>query len=206
MQATFGTHNKKTINNSAKLINAPRRTAAYDVPRAWKTLIAASSPVELIKNKFLKEARAEVIHEMKKAGRVVPKFSADGKIAVIRINSKAQIHALIAARQARLLFSRQLQVVMVANEGYARGFVNYSCRVPTCARGRDPPVNIPEILSRAADGADDDTLRERLGPRFAVGHKNASGGMIPQAAFEDFLQSIGASSDKKPSPSPRKSG
>ncbi|EWG49035.1 hypothetical protein FVEG_08657 [Fusarium verticillioides 7600] len=206
MQATFGTHNKKTINNSAKLINAPRRTAAYDVPRAWKTLIAASSPVELIKNKFLKEARAEVIHEMKKAGRVVPKFSADGKIAVIRINSKAQIHALIAARQARLLFSRQLQVVMVANEGYARGFVNYSCRVPTCARGRDPPVNIPEILSRAADGADDDTLRERLGPRFAVGHKNASGGMIPQAAFEDFLQAIGASSDKKPSPSPRKSG
>ncbi|CZR44552.1 uncharacterized protein FPRO_14305 [Fusarium proliferatum ET1] len=124
---------------------------------------------------------------------------------VIRIKSKAQIHALIAERQTRQLFSRDLQVVMIANEGYARGIVNYSCRVPTCARGRDPPVNIPEILSRAADGADDDTLRERLGPRFAVGHKNASGGMIPQAAFEDFLEAIGVSSDKKPSPSPKKS-
>ncbi|KAF5592761.1 dhh family [Fusarium pseudocircinatum] len=202
MQATFGTHNKKTINNSAKLINAPRRTAAYDVPRAWKTLIAASSPVELIKNKFLKEARAEVIHEMKKAGRVVPKFSADGKIAVIRINSKAQIHALIAARQARQLFSRQLQVVMVANEGYARGFVNYSCRVPTCARGREPPVNIPEILVQAAEEAEDDSLRERLGTRFGGGHKNASGGMIPQAAFEEFLEAIGVSGDEEPSPSP----
>ncbi|KAG4292888.1 hypothetical protein FPRO06_12376 [Fusarium proliferatum] len=205
MEATFGTHTRTTINNSAKLTNAPRRTAAYDVPRAWKILIKASSPIELVKNKFLKEARAKVIHEMKRADRVVPLFSADKKIAVIRIRSKAQIHALIAERQTRQLFSRDLQVVMIANEGYARGIVNYSCRVPTCARGRDPPVNIPEILSRAADGADDDTLRERLGPRFAVGHKNASGGMIPQAAFEDFLEAIGVSSDKKPSPSPKKS-
>ncbi|KAF5630997.1 single-stranded-DNA-specific exonuclease [Fusarium tjaetaba] len=193
-------------HRAAKLINAPRRTADYDVPRAWQVLIKASSPIDLVKNKFLKEARTKVIHEMKRADRLVPLFSADKKIAVIRIKSKAQIHALIAERQARQLSSRELQVVMVANEGYARGVVNYSCRVPTCARGRDPPVDIPEILSRAADGADDDTLRERLGPRFAVGHKNASGGMIPQTAFEDFLQAIGASSDKKPSPSPRKSG
>ncbi|KAF5609288.1 dhh family [Fusarium subglutinans] len=205
MQATFETHTKKTIDNSVKLINAPRRTAQYDVPRAWKILIKASSPMELVKNRFLKEARAEVILEMKKAGRVVPKFSADKKIAVIRINSKAQIHAVIAARQARQLFSRELEVVMVANEGYARGVVNYSCRVPTCARGRDPPVNIPEILIRAAEGADDDTLIERLGPRFAGGHKNASGGMIPQAEFEEFLEVIGVSGDGKPSPSPKKS-
>ncbi|KAF4501229.1 single-stranded-DNA-specific exonuclease [Fusarium agapanthi] len=168
----------------SRLINAPRRTAPYDVPRAWKILIKASSPIELVKDRFLKEARAEVIVEMKKAGRVVSKFSADKKIAVIRINSKAQIHAVIAARQARQLSSRELQVVMVANEGYAQGVVNYSCRVPTCARGRDPPVNIPETLIRAAEGADDDTLIERLGPRFAGGHKNASGGMIPQAEFE----------------------
>ncbi|KAF5679637.1 dhh family [Fusarium circinatum] len=206
MQATFETHTKKTINNSVKLINAPRRTAHYDVPRAWEILIKASSPIELVKNRFLKEARAEVIVEMKKAGHMVPKFSADKKIAVIRINSKAQIHAVIAARQARQLFSRELEVVMVANEGYARGVVNYSCRVPTCARGRDPPVNIPEILIRAAEGADDSTLLERLGPRFAGGHKNASGGMIPQAEFEEFLEVIGVSGDGKPSPSPKKSG
>ncbi|KAF5230033.1 hypothetical protein FANTH_14005 [Fusarium anthophilum] len=205
MQATFETHTKKTINNSVKLINAPRRTARYDVPRAWEILIKASSPIELVKNRFLKEARAEVLVEMKKAGHMVPKFSADKKIAVIRINSKAQIHAVIAARQARQLSSRELQVVMVANEGYTRGVVNYSCRVPTCARGRDPPVNIPEILIRAAEGADDDTLIERLGPRFAGGHKNASGGMIPQAEFEEFLEVIGVSRDGKPSPSPKKS-
>ncbi|KAF5624330.1 dhh family [Fusarium sp. NRRL 52700] len=205
MQATFGTHTKKTINNSVTVINAPRRTAVYDVPRAWKTLIAASSPLELVKNRFLKEARAEVKLEMKRAGRMVPKFSADGKIAVIRINSKAQIHAVVAARHARQLSSRELQVVMVANEGYARGFVSYSCRVATCARGRDPPVNIPEILIRAAEGAEDNTLRERLGPRFAGGHKNASGGMIPHAEFEEFLEVIGVSGDKKPSPTPKNS-
>ncbi|RYC91293.1 hypothetical protein BFJ63_vAg5881 [Fusarium oxysporum f. sp. narcissi] len=203
MEATFKTHTRRSINSSAMFINAPRRTAAYDVPRAWKTLIEASSPRDLVRNRFLKEARAQVIFEMKRAGRVVPKFSADKKIAVIRINSKAQIHAVIATRQARELFSRDLQVVMVANEGYARGVVNYSCRVSTCARGRDPPVNIPEILVQAADRADDKTLRERLGPRFAVGHKNASGGMIPQAEFEEFLEVIGVeSANKKPSPSP----
>ncbi|KAF5693973.1 dhh family, partial [Fusarium mundagurra] len=50
MQATFGTHTRTTINNSAKLINAPRRTADYDVPRAWQILIKASSPIELVKN------------------------------------------------------------------------------------------------------------------------------------------------------------
>ncbi|KAF4952266.1 hypothetical protein FGADI_6887 [Fusarium gaditjirri] len=205
MQATFGTHNKRTINHSTKLINAPRRTAAYDVARAWKTLIEASSPIDLVKNSFLKEARAKVTTAMKTAGRVVAKFSADKKIAVIRINSKAQIHAVIATRKTRELYSRELEVVMVANEGYAPGVVNYSCRVPTCARGRDPPVNIPEILSQAADRANDKTLRERLGPRFAVGHKNASGGMVPRAEFEELMEVIGVESvDKKPSPSPKK--
>jgi hypothetical protein len=202
MRATFRTHNKRSINLAAAFINAPRRTEAYDVPRAWKTLIEASSTRDLVKNKFLQAARVEVMREVKSAGRVEPKFSADKRIAVFRIKSKAQIHAVIATRQARHLSRKNLEVVMVANEGYAPGIVNYSCRVPLCARGRDPPVNIPDILGKAADRAEDKTLRTRMGPNFARGHTNASGGKIPEAEFKEFMELIGVG--KKPSRSPKK--
>ncbi|KAK1657710.1 DHH family protein [Colletotrichum godetiae] len=187
MKSTFKTYTKKALNDAVSLINAPRRTASYDVPSAWKALRASKSPRELLNNKFLVAARAEVNAEVERCTHTPPKFSADGRIAVFRISSKAQVHPVIATRWAGHLSSSKLEVVLVANEGYLPDMVNFSCRVPRYARAKEPPVNIIEVLEDVASRAEDSTLRERLGDSFARGHKEASGGIVPKAEFEELM-------------------
>jgi hypothetical protein len=86
---------------------------------------------------------------------------------------------------------------MVANYGYLPGKVNFSCRVARCARGRDPPVNIIESLKAVAN-LDTTDLVERLGESFARGHKEASGGIVNTAEFEELcaLMKVGEKPDK----------
>ncbi|RGP76699.1 dhh family [Fusarium longipes] len=187
-KAMFKKYTKKAINTVVSLINAPRRTAAYDVPGAWKALEAASAPIDILQNETLRAAREEVNEEVRNRARIPPQFSSDGRIAVFRINSQAQIHPVIATRWAGHLTSPKLEVILVANEGYLPGLVNFSCRVPKCARGKDPPVNIIKILREEASRANDPTLRKRLGESFARGHKEASGGIVPKAEFEEFME------------------
>ncbi|OTB06480.1 hypothetical protein M426DRAFT_72250 [Hypoxylon sp. CI-4A] len=188
MKATFKTYTKKAINEAVSLINAPRRTATYDVPAAWAALNAASSPSDLLKNPSLLAARAEVNAEVERCTHTAPKFSSDAKVAVFRINSAAQIHPVIATRWAGHLQSPKLEVILVANEGYLPSMVNFSCRIPRSARARDPPVNIIEVLNAIAAKASNPTLRTRLGESFARGHKEASGGIVPKAEFEEFME------------------
>lgn len=191
MRDTFKRHTKKAINEAVSLINAPRRTASYDVPAAWRALAAADSPPALLRNPALLAARAEVNAEVERCTHAAPKFSADARVAVFRIKSEAQVHPVIATRWAGHLQSARLEVVMVANEGYLPGMVNFSCRVPRCARARDPPVNIIEVLKGIVEEAPDDTLRSRLGESFARGHKEASGGIVPVKEFEEMIEIMG---------------
>ncbi|KAK9778587.1 putative DDH domain-containing protein [Seiridium cardinale] len=187
MKTTFKTYTKKAINEAVSLINAPRRTATYDVPGAWKALTSAESPAGLLTNKTLLAARAEVNAEVERCTHTAPKFSGDSRIAIFRINSAAQIHPVIATRWAGHLQSPKLEVILVANEGYLPDMVNFSCRIPRSARARDPPVNIIEVLKGIADKAPDPTLRARMGESFARGHKEASGGIVPKAEFEELM-------------------
>ena len=101
--------------------------------------------------------------------------------------------------QAGHLQSKALEIVMVANTGYLPGMVNFSCRIARCARSRDPPVNIISSLKAVAD-LDTADLVERMGESFARGHKEASGGIIPAAEFEELmaLMKVG----EKPDPTP----
>ena len=87
---------------------------------------------------------------------------------------------------------------MVANTGYKPGFVNFSCRIARAARSRDPPVNIIQSLKSAA-ALDEGDLVDRMGESFARGHKEASGGIIPAAEFEELmtLMQIGEKPDPK---------
>ncbi|CAH0031105.1 unnamed protein product [Clonostachys rhizophaga] len=187
MSTTLKKHTKKAINDAVSLINAPRRTSSYNVPVAWKALSVATSPRDLLSNKDLLAARAEVNAEVERCTHAAPKFSADGRVAVFRISSGAQVHPVIATRWAGHLSSKNLEVVLVANEGYIPDKVNFSCRIPQCARSREPPVNIIEILRDVASRSEDPTLRERLGESFARGHKEASGGIVPKAEFEELM-------------------
>ncbi|KAI0831003.1 DHH phosphoesterase [Hypoxylon sp. FL0890] len=204
MKATFKTYTKKALNDAVSLINAPRRTAAYDVPAAWAALTAADSPSELLKNRNLLAARAEVNAEVERCTHTAPKFSGDARIAVFRISSAAQVHPVIATRWAGHLQSSKLEVILVANEGYLPGMVNFSCRIPRSARARNPPVNIIEVLKGIAAKAPNPTLRERLGESFARGHKEASGGIVPKAEFEEFMDVLEIGKKPEGGGSPKK--
>ncbi|KAL8705346.1 MAG: hypothetical protein Q9201_001545 [Fulgogasparrea decipioides] len=194
MTEVFKTHTKKAINDAVALLNAPRRTAKYDVITAWEALLAANSPKDVLKNPRLLSARAEINEEVERQTHTAPKFSKDGKIAVFRIHSAAQ---------AGHLKSLKLEIVLVANTGYIPNMVNFSCRIARCARGRDPPVNIIESL-KAVAALDETDLVQRLGESFARGHKEASGGIIPSKEFEELmtLMKVG----EKPDPPPDREG
>ncbi|KAL1311130.1 hypothetical protein AAFC00_001332 [Neodothiora populina] len=203
MKATFKRFTKKTLNEVVSYINAPRRTATYDVSSAWDALASASEPSDVLKHPRLLAARHEVNAEVERCTHAPPKFSADGKVAVLRISSEAQVHPVIATRWAGFLQSKALEIVMVANEGYLPGKVNFSCRIARCARSRDPAVNIIQSLKAYAgpaiktEGDQEETktgtdesnrpLIERLGDNFARGHVQASGGIVDVAEFEELM-------------------
>lgn len=198
MTETFKIHTKKTINEAVSLLNSVRRTAKYDVITAWNALLNSTDPKALLNNGRLQNARAEINNEVELNTHTPPKFSADGRIAVLRINTAAQVHPVIATRWAGYLNSKALEIVVCANSGYLPGMVNFSCRIARCARSREPPVNIIESLKAAAD-LSTDGLRERLGESFARGHKEASGGVVPVEAFEELMKllKVGEKAEKK---------
>ncbi|CZT01319.1 uncharacterized protein RCO7_02022 [Rhynchosporium graminicola] len=207
MKEIFKKHTKKLINDCVSYINAPRRTGTYDVITAWNALLEAKEPKEVLSNRRLAQAREEINIEVQKHTRAPPKFGKDGKIAVLKINSQTQVHPVIATRWAGTLKSKALEIVMVANYGYLPGKVNFSCRVARCAKDRDPPVNIIESLKAVAN-LDTGDLIQRMGESFARGHKEASGGIIPTAEFEELciLMKIGEKPDKVEGESPKKKG
>ena len=75
---------------------------------------------------------------------------------------------------------------MCANTGFLPGMVNFSCRIARCARSKEPPVNIIASLKAVAD-LDNTDLVQRMGESFARGHKEASGGIVPVAEFEELM-------------------
>ncbi|RDW85468.1 hypothetical protein BP5796_03793 [Coleophoma crateriformis] len=197
MTETFKTYTKKLINDCVSYINAPRRTGTYDVSTAWTALLSAQDPKEIMTNKRLATARAEINAEVEKCTHTPPKFSKDGTIAVLKISSTSQVHPVIATRWASHLKSKALEIVLVANYGYLPGKVNFSCRIARCARGREPPVNIIASLKAVAD-LDEGDLVKRLGESFARGHKEASGGIVQTAEFEELMRllKVGEAPDK----------
>ena len=65
---------------------------------AWEALLASKTPKDILHNDRLLEARAEINMEVERHTHAPPKFSKDGKVAVLRIHSAAQVHPVIATR------------------------------------------------------------------------------------------------------------
>ena len=191
MTATFKQHSKKAINDAVSRVNAPRRSAAFNVEAAWNAVISASSPEAVSKDGKLLDAQAEVKMETERWAHVPPKFSKDATIAVLTISSAAQIHPLIATRWAGFLQSNKLEIVMCANEGYLPGMVNFSCRVAKSMRARDGEDKIDIIKKLEGIVAHDPDLRARLGESFARGHKEASGGIVKKAEWDELWKLMG---------------
>ena len=82
----------------AKIMIIARRTATFDVKTAWNALLSSRNPKDILSNSRLLQARAEINDEVERHTHAAPKFSKNGKIAVLRINSAAQVHPVIATR------------------------------------------------------------------------------------------------------------
>jgi hypothetical protein len=187
MKPVIKYYTAKAISDAIPLLNAPRRSPRYDVRTAWDALLASSTPRDLHTHARLLAARAEVKEAVERHTHTPPKFSRDGRIAVLRIKSDAQVHPVIATRWAGYLKSSKLEIVMCANEGYQEGMVNFSCRIAKCAIRAGKEVDIMGALEAAAR-LSEDGLRERMGESFARGHREASGGIVPVEAFEELMR------------------
>lgn len=199
MTTTFKKHSKKSVNDAVALVNAPRRSAAYNVEAAWEAVISVDNPKLLLQNEKLRDAQFEVKQETERWAHVPPKFSRDATIAVLTIKSGAQVHPVIATRWAGFLKSDKLEIVMCANEGYLPGKVNFSCRIAKHARAREGNAKVDIIKTLEGIVADYPDLRTRLGESFARGHKEASGGIVNMQEWEELkkLMGIGENVRKK---------
>ncbi|KAF1970221.1 DHH phosphoesterase [Bimuria novae-zelandiae CBS 107.79] len=204
MTAMFKKYSKKAINDAVARVNAPRRSAAYNVEAAWEAVISADSPQPLLTHPKLEDAAFEVKQETEKWARVPPKFSRDATIAVLTIKSAAHVHPVIATRWAGFLKSDKLEIIMCANEGYLPGKIDFSCRVAKHARARegDDKVDIIKTLERIV--ADDPDLRARLGESFARGHKEASGGIANTQEWEEFKKLMGVDENARKKSEPNR--
>ncbi|KAI0762220.1 DHH phosphoesterase [Fomes fomentarius] len=200
---------KKALGEAIGLINAPRRSPAYDVGTAWRALSSCSSPREIVSLgtnqdvRRLFEARADVKAETDRCARKPPTFSGDGRVALMRISSGAQVHPLIATRWASSLKGPRLEIVMCANDGYSPGMTNFACRVSRMhkLRAGEGGTDIIAILTEYASRVPG--LRNAMGDDFARGHKEAGGGVVKTEDFER-LWDVMASSEREEGGSPAK--
>ncbi|WVF66062.1 hypothetical protein IAT40_000800 [Kwoniella sp. CBS 6097] len=195
----------KSFSEAVSGINAPRRTAEYNVPKAWDIMLAARTPADMANNAFLKLCRLDVGDETAKWARTPPKFSPDGKVAVVTVHTGFQVHPVIATRWAGTLGrkSPKLLMVMCANTGFNPdpNKVSFSCRIAASLRNQpeDQQPNLIALLNEYGDRIPG--FRERVGGDYARGHKEATGGIIPKDEFNLLLQTMGVPVPGMPSES-----
>lgn len=140
----------------------------------------------------LYRAKDEVAYELARVARVPPRFSSDGRIALLALSSQAQVHPLIATRWSRSLKGKNLVAVMAANDGYIPGKVNFAMRKAAQGGGAlaaGGEVDLIALLKSAVEG--DEELRCELGSDFARGHALATGGSVDASVWPKLLKALG---------------
>ena len=166
------------LKEATALVNAARRASESQPETAARALLTHRSARELVRSdspdvQALRSAREEVQRAMAEAKKAAPKFSAN--VALVRVRSTCQVHPVIAQIWRTRL---PKYIVLVANEGYLPGRVNFSAR---SAAG----ISLLDFL-RAID------LGEGEGS-YAHGHDQATGGSLPVARWNLLLTKLGFS-------------
>ncbi|WP_348233764.1 DHHA1 domain-containing protein [Trichocoleus sp. DQ-U1] len=166
----------KYLKEASALINSARRASQYNPEVAVRALLTHDNPRSLVNSSTqeveqLRESRKEVQAAMEQAKKAAPVFS--GNVALVRVNSPCQIHPLIAQSWRTRL---PKYIVMVANEGYIPGRVNFSVRT---ASG----INVLDFLKNV-------DLSPGEGS-YGHGHDSASGGSLPVERWNELLTSLG---------------
>ena len=170
----------KWLREAVSLVNAARRGSAFDVATPLRMLMEADGPRAIAEDDALgadrlRAYRAEVQQEMAVARRQAPVFSADPPWALVPLDSRCQIHPLIA-QQWRTRLPKF--AVIAANRGYLPGVVAFS------ARTQRTDLVLPTLLRAPDIGADDEAS-------FGRGHDQASGGQLPVAQFNRLMDALG---------------
>jgi len=177
------------LGEAVSLLNSPRRTAEFNVKDAWDALFAADTPSDIAKNENLQDCRERVNREIERCTHAAPKFSKDGRVALLRINSGFQVHPVIATRWSGTLKSKKLAMIMVENRGHhpSPDMTSFSCRIVSSLRKlpESERPNLRFLLREYAAKTSHDFL-ERVGADFASGHNEATGGIIKAELFEEF--------------------
>lgn len=169
-------HRMSDLKEATTLINAARRASRYQPETAVQALLDHVDARELVTSSSaavaaLREAREEVKRELGEAKKSAPKFA--GNVALIRVHSPVQVHPVIA----QIWRSRLPKyIVIVANDGYIPGRVNFSMRTAT-------GINLLDFL-RGID------LGEGEGS-YARGHDQATGGSLPLDRWNMLLGALG---------------
>jgi hypothetical protein len=94
MKDALKRYSENLINEAVSSLNAPRRTADFDVITAWNAFLQASKAggalkglKTLIRNPRLLDARAEIACEVEHCTHTPPKFSFDSRVAILQISS-----------------------------------------------------------------------------------------------------------------------
>ena len=184
-------HTAKWLKETVALVNAARRAPTFDAETALGALMTFDGPKELATAETpaaerLREARDVVKAEVAEARKAAPVFSdrparvPDGvapddlRFALVRVDSAAQVHPLIAQQWRGRLKGYP---VICANTGYLDGLVAFSTR----SSRRD--VKLP-VLYQSIDTGE-------WNGRWGHGHDQASGGHLPPDVFNDVLDALG---------------
>ena len=176
MDVVRARYSMAALKEVTTLVNAARRASGYAPERAAKALLGHSSARELLQSEAedvaaLRAAHDEVKRAMANAKKAAPKFA--GNVALVRVDSPCQVHPVIAQ-----IWRTRLPkfIVIVANEGYLPGRVNFSMR---SASG----VNLLEFLGSIDLGEGEGS--------YARGHDQATGGSLPYARWNLLLEKLG---------------
>lgn len=154
------------------IVNAARRASSYEPELALGLLRSTRDPAELLKRgsaalMHLQRSRKEVQLELAIAKKAAPVFS--GRVALVRVSSPCQVHPVIAQIWRTRL---PKYIVIVANDAYLPGRVNFSMR----ASG---DTNLLDFLG----GFD---LGEGEGS-YGRGHDQATGGSVSYEQWNRLL-------------------
>jgi len=183
----------KWIDEAVSLVNAARRSSAADATTPLELLLRADHPRQISSDHAggahkLRAYRVEVRRELDRAARTAPRFSTDGRFALITFSSPCQIHPLVAQRWRTRLRN---QIVIAANTGYLPGVVAFS------ARTARPHVDLPALFQSVDLGG----FRSRL---YGRGHAQASGGHLPPRVFDRMIERLGFPGEGRPIVEPRR--
>ncbi len=170
----------KWLREATTLINAARRSAAHDTETALRAVLNSSHPRQVAaedtpEGALLWTYRREVKLAFDEGKRAAPVFS--GEVALVRVSSPCQVHPLVAQIWRTRL---PKYIVIVANEGYLPGGVVFSAR----SSGQH---NLLDFFRSV-----DLDIAEGY---FGYGHDQASGGLIPAAAWNELLRQLGFDRD-----------